>query len=97
MHQNNERLFLVNTKLLTNCSPYFIVLKVINNLDTQRSFNTMVNLENLKLKKKNSSGSKIIRSFVKVDQNIYKRTPKIAPQGIIIISFFSCERLLLSP
>ena len=36
----------------------------------------MVNLENLKLKKKNSSGSKIIRSFVKFDQNIYKKRQK---------------------
>ena len=36
----------------------------------------MVNLENLKLKKKNSSGSEIIRSFVKVDQNIYKKRQK---------------------
>ena len=36
----------------------------------------MVNLENLKLKKKMSSGSKIIRSLVKVHQNIYKERQK---------------------
>ena len=36
----------------------------------------MVNLENLKLKKKNSSGFKIIRSFVQVDQTINKKRQK---------------------
>ena len=52
---NNESLSLVNTKFptkLANCNPYFTALQDINNLETQRSYETTVNLENLKLKKK---------------------------------------------
>ena len=32
---NNERLSLVNTKILANCSPYFTALQYINNLETK--------------------------------------------------------------
>ena len=50
---NNERLFwsLVNTKFpikVANCSPYFTILQVISNLETQRSYKITVNLKNLK-------------------------------------------------
>ena len=63
---SDERLSLVNT-IIPNCSSYFTALHYINNLKPQRSYNTTVNLENLKFKKKNlSNGFKIIRLFVKV-------------------------------
>ena len=96
MHQNNERLFLVNTKLLTNCSPYFIVLKVINNLDTQRSFNTMVNLENLKLKKKILAVPKLFAHLLKLTK-IFTKNAKNSTSVYNNHIFLSCERLLLSP
>ena len=35
-----------------NCNPYFTALQDINILETQRSYKTTVNLENLKIKKK---------------------------------------------
>ena len=38
---------------LTNCNPYFTALQAItDNLETQRSYKTTVNLENLKFKKR---------------------------------------------
>ena len=53
-------------KKLTNCSNYFTVLQCINNLETQRSHKTTLNLKNLSLfLKKLSSGLKIIHLFVK--------------------------------
>ena len=45
---------------LANCSPYFTALQDINILETQRSYKTTVNLENLKFYKNLSSGFKII-------------------------------------
>ena len=36
----------------TRCSPYFIALQYINNLETERSYKKKVNLKNLKFFKK---------------------------------------------
>ena len=56
----------ISDKTLANCSPYFTALiQVINKLETQRSYKTKVNPENLKLEQTDlSSGFKIIRLFV---------------------------------
>ena len=48
-------------KKIANCSPYFTALQYINNLETQMSPKTTLNLENLKFLKNLSSGLKIIR------------------------------------
>ena len=45
---------------LANCSPYFTALQDINILETQRSYKTTVNLENLKVYKNLSTVFKII-------------------------------------
>ena len=47
-----------------HCSPYFTALQDINILETQRSYTTTVNLENLKFYKNLSRGFKIIRLSV---------------------------------
>ena len=49
---------------LTNCNSYFTSLQYINNLETQRSYKTKVDLKNLNL----SSGLKIICSFENLQQ-----------------------------
>ena len=54
----------ISDKILANCSPYFIPLQVINNLETQRSYKTTVNFENLKFSKKYIERFQIIRLFV---------------------------------
>ena len=62
------------------CSLYVTALQDINNLETKRSYKRTVNLENLNffLKKSLLSGLKIIRLFLKVDQNVYKTANKSA-------------------
>ena len=89
---NNEMLSLVNTKFPTkkiaNCSPYFTILQVISNLETQRSYKITVNLKNLKLVKNLSSGSQIIY------QNVYKTANKSVSINTILLSR---NRLKLSP
>ena len=68
-------LWLVNTKFPTkkiaNCSPYFTILQVISNLETQRSYKITVNLK---------SGSQIIY------QNVYKTANKSASIHTIPLS-----------
>ena len=59
---------------MANCSPYFTALQYINNLETQGSYKTTVNLKNLNP----SRGLKATRSFVKVEQNVYKTVNKSA-------------------
>ena len=77
----------ISNKKLANCSPYFTALQYLNNLETQRSYKTTVNLKNINFFKKNlSSGLNIIRLFVKVDQNVYKTDNKSA--SIHMKSFF---------
>ena len=50
---------------ISECSAYFTALQDINNLETQTSYKTTVNLRNLIfLKKKAIGGFLIIRSFV---------------------------------
>ena len=49
---------------LTNCNSYFTGLQYINNLETQRSYKTTVDLKNLNL----SSNWKIICSFENLQQ-----------------------------
>ena len=55
---NNERLSLVNTKLsikkVVNCTPCFIALQYINNLEATRLpvYKRMVNLKNIEFLKK---------------------------------------------
>ena len=55
VHENTS-----SDQKLANCSPYFTALQDINILETQRSYKTTVNLENLKFYKNLSSGFKII-------------------------------------
>ena len=61
-----------------NCSPYFTALQYINNLETKRSYKRKVNLTNINFFKNLSGGLKIIRLFVKEDQNVYKTINKSA-------------------
>ena len=64
--------------------------EVIKNIETQRSYKMTVNLDNLKfLKTFLSSGLKIVCSFGKVDQNVFKKTPTRAPQCIITSLFLA--------
>ena len=82
---------LVNTKFpikVANCIPYFTILQVISNLETQRSYKITVNLKNLKLVENLSSGSQIIY------QNVYKTAYKSVSIYTILLSR---NRLKLSP
>ena len=82
---------LVNTKFpikVANCIPYFTILQVISNLETQRSYKITVNLKNLKLVKNLSNGSQIIY------QNVYKTANKSVSINTILLSR---NRLKLSP
>ena len=54
----------ISDKNLANCSPYLIPLQAINNLETERSYKTTVNFENLKFSKKYVERFQIIRLFV---------------------------------
>ena len=88
---NNERLTFVNTKFLPKYSrsvalillPYntSIILKLKGHIKGRLISRILIFLKNL------SSGLKIIRQFVKVDQNIQKPLRKSA-RYIIIKSFF---------
>ena len=88
---NNERLTFVNTKFLPKywrivaliLLPYniSIILKLKGHI-TERLISRILNF-----KKNLSSGLKIIRLFVKVDQNVQKPLTK-APRYILIKSFF---------
>ena len=60
----------ISDKNLTNCSYYFTALIVINNLETQRSYKTTINLENLKFFKKKQNKKKQNKKQKK-KQNIY--------------------------
>ena len=89
----------ISDKELVNYSPYFTALQPsINNLETQRSYKTTDNRENLNFFLKNlSSALKIIRLFVKAEQNVYKtvnrRSASIHTSQILL----SRNRLKLSP
>ena len=50
--QSHMRVLMSSDKKLTNCSPYFIALQYINNLETKRSYKRKINLKNLKILKK---------------------------------------------
>ena len=73
---------------LGNCSPYFTALQYINNLETQRSPKTTLDLENTILKKNLLSGLKIIRLFVKVERNVYKSHPLTRAPRYMLIKLF---------
>ena len=50
--RNNGKLLLVNTQSkIANCSPYFITLQVINNIELEGSYEMTVNLDNLQFLK----------------------------------------------
>ena len=88
---NNERLTFVNTKFLPKywrivaliLLPYniSIILKLTGHIKGRLISRILIFLKNL------SRGLKIIRQFVKVDQNVQKPLTK-APRYILIKSFF---------
>ena len=88
-----------HSEKLGNCSPYFTALQYINNLETQRSPKTTLDLENTILKKNLLSGLKIIRLFVKVERNVYKSHPPANKSASIHANQIvrSSNRLELSP
>ena len=82
---------LVNTKFpikVANCSPYFTILQVISNLETQRSYKITLISRISSYLKNLSSGSQIIY------QNVYKTANKSASIHTILLSR---NRLKLSP
>ena len=82
---------LVNTKFpikVANCIPYFTILQVISNLETQRSYKITLISRISSYLKNLSSGSQIIY------QNVYKTANKSASIPTILLSR---NRLKLSP
>ena len=52
--KSHMRVLMSSDKKLTNCSPYFISLQCINDLETKRSYKGKINLKNLKIFKKST-------------------------------------------
>ena len=92
-----QSIYLVPSPLSFLFGPCFTALQYVDNLETKRSYKRKVHLKNINFfKKKLSSGLKIVRLFVKEDQNVYKTAIKSASihtnQSVL-----SSNRLELSP
>ena len=83
---------LVNTKFpikVANCSPYFTILQVISNLETQKSYKITVNLKNLNFFKKICQAVlKLFTFFLSRPLKMFTKPLTRAPRYIVIKSFF---------
>ena len=81
---------------LANCSLYFTALQYINNLETKRSYKRTVNLDSYFFLKIYRTVSKLFANLLKYTEMFTEPLTRV-PRYVLIITFFSSNRLELSP